>query len=325
VATGASPVIPPIEGVNLPGIFTLYTVDSAREVLTFLKKKKRIAVIGAGLIGLQTVGALLKSGRKAFLIEMKDQILPQTLDLKGARIIEEKLRQKGVDIYLGQKISRIYGSHRKKVIILSLGNELMTDGVILAVGIRPNVDFLQGSDIALAGGVIIDQHCRTNSNGVYAAGDVAEAPDPLREGHPTINASWPNAIKQGKVAGLNMAGKKVHLLQNVRYNAFTLFDLPCISIGLIRSEEGIQLEEIVFQEESSYRKFLFKDGFLVGAILIGDVEDAGVIANIIERFYLFPHLQEVLQSNGVISCSMTDYLCLMTNSRVMSQQPRLII
>lgn len=312
LATGAQPVIPPIEGLDLPGVFTLYTADDAREIVTFLEGKERVAVIGGGLVGLQTLGALSNSGKKTILVEMKDQILPQALDLQGARILEEWLRQKGVDIHLGQRVSGIYGGDSKKVISLASGNELMTDGVILAVGFRPKVDFLQGSGIELADGVIVDQYCRANKNGVYAAGDIVQAPDPLKGGRPTINACWPNAIKQGKVAGLNMAGKKVQLLQNVRYNAFTVFGLPCVSIGLIGAV-NIQLEEEVSQKETNYRKLLFNDDILVGAILIGDVGDAGVIANIIERHDLFPRLQKTLRSHRFSTYSIKDYIWLKTN------------
>lgn len=305
IATGSSSIVPSIEGVNLPGVFTLYTADDAKRIISFFEGKETVAIIGAGLIGIQVLGALITRGKKVFLVEMMDQILPQILDPQGARILEERLRQKGVDIRLSEPVLGIYDNNGKKVIWLAPGAELTVDAVILAVGVYPNVDFLQDSGIEFSSGVIVDEHCRASTDGVYAAGDVAEAPDAVTGRH-VVNATWPNAIEQGRVAGLNMAGKEVSILRNRRFNAFSLFGFPCVSLGLIRAE-GMELDEIVSQDNVSYRKLFFKEGLLVGSVLLGETEDAGIIVSLIERRGLSPHLYEALLSHSVCAHSIRYY------------------
>jgi NAD(P)H-nitrite reductase large subunit len=280
IATGARPAIPPIDGAPSPGVFTLYTADDAKGVVRFLRDKKRVAVIGGGLVGLQAAGALTNSGRKVFLIEMKDRISYQTLDVEGAAIVENMLRQWGVDTHIGQGVSAIHDVGDKKVVLLTSGSKLVAEAVILATGTQPNVEFLEASGIRMANGIIVDGFCRTNIDHVYAAGDVALARDEYT-GQLVPNATWPNAIKQGRTAGLNMAGKQILIPGNIRFNATTLSGLVCVSIGSMDAVDG-PVEEAVYRDGPVYRKLFLRNGFPVGAILIGDVEGAGAIANMIE-------------------------------------------
>ena len=305
IATGSSPVIPSIEGVNLPGVFVLRTIYDAERIISFLGSKESVAIIGSGLAAIQALGALINRGKKVVLAARRHQILRKILDLQGARILEERLYQEGADIRLNEPVLGIHGNDRKKVISLASGAELTADAVILAVGAHPNVDFIKGSRIELSSGIVIDQHCRTSKEGIYAAGDVAEAYDPITS-HYTINATWPNAIEQGRVAGLNMAGKEASILRNIRFNIFTLFGFSCASLGLTRAD-GIKPDEIVLEHGVVYRKLFFKEGLLVGAVLLGDIDDAGIIVSLIQRRSMFPKLYEVLLRRGVSSNSVTEY------------------
>ncbi len=279
IATGARPAIPPIDGARSPGVFTLYTADDAKRVVRFLKTRKHVAVIGGGLVGLQTVGALMSAGKKATLVEMKDRILPQTLNAEGAAILQEALRQGGVDVHLRQGISAINHGRGKITVSLKSGLEIVSEAVVLATGTRPNVEFLEGSGIGMANGIVVDEFCRTNIDHVYAAGDLAQTRDEITGGL-VSNPSWPSAVKQGRTAGLNMAGKQGPIQGNIRFNAFTVAGLACVSMGSIDSVDGPP-EEALYRDELVYRKLFFRNGLPVGAVLMGDVEDAGVIANMI--------------------------------------------
>jgi nitrite reductase (NADH) large subunit len=306
IASGSSPVVPSMAGVNLPGVFTLYSGNDAQEIMAFLAEKETVAVIGSGLIGMQVLQALVTRGKSVVLVEMMAQILPQILNQEGARLLEERLRQKGVDIHLSETVSSIRGNGGgKKVLQLASGAQATVDAVILAVGVRPNVDFLKNSGLELNTGIIVDEYCRTSIDGVWAAGDVAEAVDPV-SGQPAINATWPSAVEQGRVAGLNMAGQKASIQHNLRFNVLNLFDSTCVSIGLIGTE-GTKLDEVGWQDEGNYRKLFFKDGLFVGAVLLGETEDAGIIASLIERRTLFPDLYEALRSRRVLAHSIKDY------------------
>lgn len=298
VATGSSPSIPPIEGVDYPGVFTLYTADEARAIGAALEGAESVAIVGAGLIGIQALTAAVARGKKATLIEIQDRILPLTLDSAGARMLEAKLRENAVEIHLNETLAKVGDEKGKRALFLASGRQIMADLVILALGVNPNIDLMEGSGVQLSKGILIDERCRTNVEDIYAAGDVAEGVDPIT-GRPTVNATWPNAIEQGTVAGLNMAGKEIPCRRNLRFNTFTLFDLPCASIGFVTAEAGLQ--EVVHKDGDIYRKLAFRDGFLVGAVLIGDTNEAGVLASLVERRTLFRDLPRELARSSAFS------------------------
>jgi len=305
IATGSSSILPSFKGVTLPGVFTFYTIEDAKRLNSFLETRENVAVVGAGPIGIQILGALATRGKRLFLVEMMDQVLPEILDRRGARILEERLRQQGVGIHLNETVTRIHEKDTRRIISLSSGNELIADAVILSVGVRPNVDFLQGSGIKVSRGILIDERCRTNIDGVYAAGDVVESPDPVT-GYTTMNATWPSAIEQGRVAGLNMADREISILHPLRFNALSVFGYPCLSLGLIR-EEGKKLEEVSSEDGGGYRKLFFRDRSLVGAVLLGETEGAGIIANLIEKRVTLSDFYEVLLGRGLFAHSVEEY------------------
>ncbi|MFC1916717.1 NAD(P)/FAD-dependent oxidoreductase [Chloroflexota bacterium] len=295
VATGSSPSIPPIEGVDLPGIFTLNTADDASAINAALEGAESVAVVGAGLIGMQALAAVVTRGKKAILIEIQDQIFPLTLDKVGARLLETKLRENAVEIYLNETLRKVDDEKGRRMLFLASGRQVTADLIILALGVNPNTDLVKGSGVQLAKGILVDEHCRTNIEDIYAAGDVAESIDPIT-GRSMVNATWPNAIEQGMAAGFNMAGKETRCRRNLRFNTFTLFDLPCASIGYVTSEAGLQ--EVAHRDGDTYRKLVFRDGILVGAVLIGDMNEAGILASLVDRQTLFPDLQQLAKSGA---------------------------
>jgi len=152
---------------------------------------------------------------------------------------------------------------------------------VLCTGVRANIELVQGSGVATQRGILVDEACRTNIEGIYAAGDVAESYDPLTD-HTQVQATWPNAIEQGRVAGANMAGANIHRLRRTRYNVFSVHGLPCASLGVVEAT-GEGWREEVGQAGERYRKLLFRDGRLAGAVLVGDISEAGALLALIER------------------------------------------
>ncbi|MDP2917258.1 MAG: FAD-dependent oxidoreductase [Dehalococcoidia bacterium] len=286
IATGASPVVPSIEGAHLPGISPFWYADDARKVYDLANSAKQVAVVGAGFVGLQVLDCLLRQGKSIWLIETLDHLLPNVLDPGGAEIVLERLLQKGVHVHLKDKVYSIREAGKKKLLSITSGGTLKVDLVIFATGTRPNVDFLKRSGIKVSRGVIVDDYCRTSAEGIYAAGDVTESIDPVTE-KVGANPTWPNAVEQGWTAGLNMAGREVTRRRRIRSNVFTISDLCCASVGLV-SGTNKGYSEFVQKTGSTYRKLIFKDNSLVGAILVGDIEDAGVLNHFIELQKIFP-------------------------------------
>ena len=294
VATGASPRIPAIKGIESSGILTLRTAEEAKRLVDSLRGVQTVAIIGTGPTGIQLADALIKQGKGVVIIQRSGRVMRRLLDREAARILEEKLRTEGIDLRLNEQVLQIEDKGERKELTLTSGDRIEVDVVILSIGIVPNATLLEGSSIKLQRGVLVDQYARTNVGNIYAAGDVAEGIDEI-SGKPEINATWTNAVEQGWTAGLNMAGKNVPRRRNLRVNITTPFDLPIASLGSIAGEEAS--DEVIYTVGENYRKLIFQDGCLVGAILVGDVEDAGLLANLIEQRRLYPPLKEQLKKS----------------------------
>ncbi len=286
VATGSSTDVPDLPGRDLLGVFTLYTAEEARRLWKAARGAERVAIVGAGLIGIQAMDALWQRGKRVILIEVTDQLMPQVLDREGAKILQAHLEERGIEIYLRDTVARIEGGEEKRLVLTSRG-QVEAEVVLLATGVRPNVDLLAGSGVEVDEGVLVDEGCRTSVERIYAAGDVAQAPDPLTGG-PRVVATWPNAVEQGRVAGLNMTGVRATLQRRVRANLVTAAGLPVFSAGWVAEEAqpGATLgvpQASTMRRAGGYRKLLFSKDALVGALLVGDVSEAGLLLNYIER------------------------------------------
>lgn len=273
IATGSKSVRPRIPGVEGPGVFTLSTADDARLIDRCALKGNRAIVVGAGLIGMQTLDAMMCRGLGVTLLEKLDQVLPLVLDSGGAALIQRGLQGQGVDLRLGDAVSQIADFQGHKIVSLESGSTLEGDLVIMATGVSPNLDLALSCGAHVGRGIVVNEFARTSVENIYAAGDVAEAPDSL-SGISQTNATWFNAAEQGRVAGLNMAGVMARYVGNVRMNISFPLGIPVASVGLVDRTSEKQ-EEVISQLDGRYRKLIFDDRRLVGAVLVGEVEEIG--------------------------------------------------
>lgn len=279
IATGSKSIVPRIPGVDGPGIFTLNTADDAMRIDRWARRGNRTIVVGAGLIGMQTLDAMICRGLSVTLLEKLEQVLPLVLDAAGAGLVQCALRERGVDLRLGDAVSQIADFKGRKFVFLESGGTLEGDLVVMATGVRPNLDLAQGSGIQVARGIVVNDFARTSMGCIYAAGDVAEGPDSI-SGLSQINATWFNAVEQGRVAGLNMAGIMTRYIGNVRMNISFPLGIPVASVGLVNRTSENQ-EEVVSRLNGHYRKLVFEGDRLIGAALVGDVEEIGVLTCLI--------------------------------------------
>ena len=303
LATGARPGVPPIKGLGLPGVFTFTTLLDAMKIRDYLPKVKEIVIIGGGLIGLQAAEALARLNRKVTVVEFMPRILSPVLDQTGADMVMNLFARNGVEILTGKAASEIIpdtdgsadGSTDGSAgaVVLKDGTSLPCDMVIIATGVVPRLELARSEAGNSHGcpetgrGILVNDAMETTVPGVYAAGDAALGKD-LLSGAARPLPIWPNAYLQGRVAGLNMAGRHSSFRGGLAMNAIHFFGLPVVSAGIFdapeKDESGAEWEMVseLKREKGFYRKIVLRGNKAVGMIGIGDgVERAGVIVGCI--------------------------------------------
>jgi NAD(P)H-nitrite reductase large subunit len=284
ICTGGTPIVPPIEGVDARGVFTMTRFDDAKALKAWADQKRVKAgvIVGAGLIGLSVFKAAKGVKIKLTLIELLDRVLGLALDYESSAMIEKRLAEAGVDVRTSSGAEAIVKDKqgRVKAVRLKGGEEIKCQTVVMAVGVRPNVGLLKDSGIKINRGVVVDDRMRTSAADVYAAGDVSEAYDVINEKNQVI-AILPLAYEQGRVAGWNMAGRDSLYPGGIPLNSLPIFDLPLMTMGITLIDGRTDLDVLVHRDAGVYRKLVFKGDRLVGAILVGDVAHGGILTSLI--------------------------------------------
>jgi len=282
IATGAAPKKLGIPGEELKGVFGLRSISDAEAIISMLDSVKNVVILGGGLIGLRDAYSLGMRGKKASVIVKSPQVLSQMLDKEGARIIEKRLSDNGIEIKKGLSAKKIIGKTKVEAVELDNGQKLECQMVIIGKGVTPNLDIIKGTGIKTNWGILVDNNLKTSCKDVYAAGDIAEGYDIAKE-EPNVNAIWPVAIRQGEIAGLNMAGEKIDYKGSLGMNSIEFFDLPTISMGITKPKKaGYEELKTSDTNRNVYKKIILKDDIIKGMVLISDVENAGVY-NILAR------------------------------------------
>jgi len=287
IATGSASRVPPVQGIDTADVCYHWTLADTRKLEEKMAKAETCFVIGAGFISLLTVSALIKAAPlKYTVVEIADQVMPQLLDETGGKGLERGMREKGIDVLLGDSVSGIERRNGNGYsVTLGSGKTYDADMIVCGTGVRPNIDFAQDSGIDMASGVVTNERQETSVSEVYAAGDCAETHDFL-SGERVVHAIWPTAIDQGRVAGANMAGEVQTYPGSLSWNVTELFGLASASVGEFRDRPG--LEPIVFHNAAAniYRKLLLDGNRIVGAVVIGraeHIQDLGVVQAMIRR------------------------------------------
>jgi NAD(P)H-nitrite reductase large subunit len=304
VASGSSAVIPPIRGARLRGVYPCITRHDALAIDRALVGARHVVVIGAGLIGIQAADAVVKRKKKVAIVEQMPHVMPAMVDPVAARLFEELLREKGHTVCTGVRAAELVGkAGRVAGVRLESGEILPCQVCIIAVGVRPNLEFLEGTAIQRRQGLLVDAAQRTSIRHIYAAGDVAETTD-MFSGQRVVIAIWPEALNQGRVAGLNMAGHPTTYEGSMAMNTTSVVGLPIASLGLWHVTDAVEyrIHADLDEAKRTYRKLVFKDGTLVGAILVGpNVNlEAGVLHNFIRTRQSFTAGADQLTAGPVV-------------------------
>jgi len=210
IATGASPFVPRMEGTDLKGVHRLYNPHDAKAIKDAVDRgAERVAVIGGGLIGIETCGAFVARGCEVTVLEMTPQLVPSLLDTEMALLLENYLKEKGVEVVKGSPVTRIHGDGRGRVTAVETGDgtRVEADLVIIAIGVRPNTGLAAdaGLDIGPTGAIAVNEHMQTSNPDIYAGGDCVECTHTLT-GEKVYAPLGSTANKHGRVIADNIHG-----------------------------------------------------------------------------------------------------------------------
>ena len=261
IATGSNPFVPPINGNTKGNVFSLRSFEDADSLSKAADNSKNVTAIGGGLLGLEAAHALIKRGLDVTVVEFFDRLLPRQMDNEGALMLRAMLEQQGFKFRLGAKTKEIQGDKTVSGVELESGEVIPTDLVLFSAGVRSNLVLPQILDLKTDQGVIVDEYMGTGLEGIYAAGDVASF-------EKTNFCIWSEAQEQGKIAGANMAGGKDSFKLIVPSNRLKVAGIDLGSAGDIDPDNLLESE--IEKNDKVYRKFVRKDGRLVGCIMLGD-------------------------------------------------------
>ncbi|MDR0986820.1 MAG: FAD-dependent oxidoreductase [Ruminococcus sp.] len=275
VGTGSKPFVPPSPGLDETGYFTFMKYDDAKAVKQAVTPGAKVLIVGAGLIGLKAAEALHEYTENITVIDLADRILSSILDEEAATIMQKHIESKGVKFFLGTSVNNFVG----KTAHLKNGETCDFDILIMAVGVRPNVELIKDAGGEVNRGIITDKSQAVKGlTDIYAAGDCTESFD-TSIGENRILAILPNAFLQGEIAGKNMSGQDFMYVNAIPQNAIGFFGLHIITAG---SYSGDDAYEVI--DGDSYKKLFIKAGKLVGFILMGKfVAKAGIYTSLIKE------------------------------------------
>jgi 3-phenylpropionate/trans-cinnamate dioxygenase ferredoxin reductase subunit len=279
IATGASPRRLSIPGADLDGVVYLRTVDDARELLRRMGAARRVVIVGAGFIGAEVAAACRRAGLEVVALEAAPVPLERALGREVGRIYAEIHRAHGVDLQTGESVAALRGHGAVEQVVTASGAAFECDFAVIGVGVAPEVGWLAGSGVELQNGVLVDEFCRTNVPGVYAAGDVANW------WHPTLGERlrvehFDNAQNQGVAAARNMLGQREPYAP-VPYFWSDQYGLSLQYVGHASGQDQVVLRGRV--DDSSWSAFFLRDGRLRAALAVNRFKDLSAARQLIAR------------------------------------------
>jgi phenylglyoxylate dehydrogenase epsilon subunit len=287
LATGAAPMLPAIAGLAGLKYHVLRTLGDALALREALPRVKRAVVLGGGLIGMHAAENLAKGGVQVSVVELQPRVLAGYFDADASAMIEKVFAANGVRLFTGAKVNETQRNGTGCRVSLADGSELDADLLLVATGVAPVTDFLAGSGIETERGVLVDEHMRTNVANIWAAGDVAQARG-FFTAERIINGILPDAVDQGRIAGMAMAedpGMKSYA-GGVPLNTYSFFGQQAVSVGVHESaleQSGLEVKKQLDAEENRYLKIVLKDNRLAGIFGVNNAFDPGIMWELILR------------------------------------------
>lgn len=283
IATGSRPTPPPVKGVDQDGVQSCWTLQDARAIKEKAVEGAKVVLIGAGFIGTIALDALASRKVELTVIEAEERMVPRMIDDKGSELIKKWCDSKGVRVLTSTRVNEIAaGGGNRFSLKLSDGSTLDADLVITATGVTPNIEFMKDSGVEIDMGVLVNDALQSSHPDIYAAGDVAQGPD-FSFAQNAVHAIQPTAAEHARIAALNMAGKSVRYRGSLSMNTVDTMGLLVYSFGKWMGTEKSKQAQKLDEEKYTYRKLVFEEDVLVGAIIIGHFEHIGVLRGMIQN------------------------------------------
>lgn len=282
IATGANSFIPPVGSFReAKNVFGLRHLSDAQKIRSLADKAEHILVVGSGLVGMDAAYAFLEQGKSVTVVEMAERILPLQLDETAGSAYREQFESHGCRFLLGRKASEtvMNDSGAIEAVILDDGTRINCDLVIVAAGVRPALECIQGSNIKAERFIDVDEHMQTSCRNVYAAGDVAG-----------LSGIWPNAMKQGETAARSMCGiPSVYVDRYAMKNTMNFYGITTLSLGRGAAEEG---DTVLVQHDSKgYRRAILRGGRLDSILIQGAIDYSGIYQYVIKNSIDLSHIK----------------------------------
>lgn len=267
LATGSMPLRLSVPGADLAGVHTFRDSRDVDLLLTLAGQKKRVVVVGGGLLGLEAAYGLAKAGARVTLVHLMDRLMERQLDAPAAKLLKSLVERKGIEILLNAETARLHGETRVEGVELSDGRRIDADAVIFSAGIRPNVALAKDAGIAVNRGIVVDDCLQTGAAGIFALGECAE--------HRGICYGLVEpAYEQARVLARHLAGGTVSYPGSVVATNLKVSGVSVFSAGDFMGGEGSEAIVLSDARGGTYKKLVIAQGRLTGAVLMGDVTDA---------------------------------------------------
>lgn len=281
IATGATPLKPPIPGIELDGIHNCWTLEDARAIVARAKPGSPVVLIGAGFIGCIILESLVERDVKLTVVEKGDRMVPRMMDNVAGNLLKSWCENRGVRILTSSGVVGFTKTDNGVSINLDSGESLSAGLVITAMGVRANIDFLAGSGIETDQGILVNEHLQSNWKDIFAAGDVAQGRD-FSTGADTVQAIQTTSVEHGRIAAINMVkADSITHQGSLNMNVLDTLGLISSSFGQWMGIEGGEQATLLDESEFRYMQLQFNGDYLIGASTLGHTQHIGVLRGLI--------------------------------------------
>lgn len=268
LATGAHAFRAPVKGNDLEGVFALRDYDDLMAFRAYVTDKKRIAVFGGGILGLEAAHSLKKLGKEIFIVERSDYLMSRQVDRELGLALNKDLEALGYNLVTGKNTLAFSGEGKVERIEFDDGSQLEVDAILMSTGVRPNLDLVRDTGLEIGKGLIVDEKMRTNIPNIFGAGDLVEV-------YGRTLGLWTAAMDMGKVAGAVMAGQEASYEQPKLFTKLDMGPIQIFSVGDIS-----QYDEVYkYKSEGENHRLFVTNGIVTGGVLTGNTKSMGKVKN----------------------------------------------
>ncbi len=282
IALGAHPFVPPIRGVHQEGVYSLRSIEDARDMKKLVSQGTRVMVIGGGVLGLETAGALANLGAEVRVAEGSSWLMPRQLNQAGGEVLEKYIGELGIHILFDYRTNEIIKTE-EGLLVKGSGGDFEADLIVMATGVRPNTYLARKANLEVNHGLVVDDHLKTSDDRIYGIGDISEH-------YGVAYGLWTIAQYQGKIAAMNLMGQENPFGGVPRSNMLKVLGVDLFSIGEIQAIDA-SYEVIEKKTDKAYLMFVLHDGYVVGSIAVGYPKFNQKIKVLVEGKENIGHLQ----------------------------------